>query len=114
MTVDEYIASFPDTVQPILQRVRETIVAEMPDGEEKIRYDIAAITLDGRYGLHFAGWKKHVGLYPVPRAADDLEAEIAPYRSGKDTVNFPYNRPIPYELIRRIAAFIATQRRAAP
>lgn len=113
MTVDEYIASFPDTVQPILQRVRETIAAEMPGAEEKIRYDIAAFMLDGRYGLHFAGWKKHVGLYPVPVADGELEAAIAPYRSGKDSVNFPYSMPIPYELIGQIAALVAEQRRAA-
>ena len=63
-TVDEYIAGFPAEVQPILFRVREAILSQVPNPEEKIRYGIAAIMLGGRYALHFAGWKKHVGLYP--------------------------------------------------
>ncbi len=65
-TVDEYIAGFPPEVAERLQRIRETILAEVPLPEEKVRYGIAAVMLGGRYALHYAGWKKHIGLYPVP------------------------------------------------
>lgn len=109
-TVDEYIASFPPDVQPMLQAVREAIHAGVPDGEEKIRYGMAAVMLGGRYAIHFAGWKRHVGLYPIPQFEGELEAEVAPYRSKKDTVNFPYSKPVPYDLIRRIAAEIVRRR----
>lgn len=112
-TVDEYIASFPPEVQPVLQRVREAIHASVPDAEEKIRYGIAAVMLGGRYAIHFAGWKHHVGLYPVPRFDGDLEAEVARYRAKTDSVNFPYAEPIPYDLISRMSAEIVRQRWAA-
>jgi uncharacterized protein YdhG (YjbR/CyaY superfamily) len=111
--VDEYIASFPADVQPVLQAVREAIRASVPDGEERIRYGIAAVMLGGRYAIHFAGWKHHVGLYPVPEFDGELEAEVAPYRAAKDSVNFPYSRPVPYELISRMSAEIVRRRRAA-
>ena len=110
-TVDEYLATFPDDVRAVLQRVREAIHAGVPDGEEKLRYGIAAVMLDGRYAIHFAGWKHHVGLYPVPRFDGPLEAEIAPYRAKTDSVNFPYAMPVPYELITRVSAEIVRRRR---
>jgi len=100
-------------VQPVLQAVREAIHASVPDGEERIRYGIAAVMLGGRYAIHFAGWKHHVGLYPVPEFDGKLEAEVAPYRAAKDSVNFPYSRPVPYELISRMSAEIVRRRRAA-
>ncbi|MET0974232.1 MAG: DUF1801 domain-containing protein [Leifsonia sp.] len=110
-TVEEYIASYPSDVQDILRRVRATILGVIPDGEERVRYGIPAVMLGGRYALHYAAWKKHLGLYPVATAGPDLEADIAAYRSGKDSLNFVYAQPIPYELIARVAAF-AVQHRA--
>jgi uncharacterized protein YdhG (YjbR/CyaY superfamily) len=103
-TIDDYIASLPEDVQPVLQAVRRSIRAALPDAEERIRYGMPAIMLDERYAVHFAGWKKHIGLYPVPVLPEPLEAEIAPYRTHKDTVKFVYARPIPYDLIERLAA----------
>jgi uncharacterized protein YdhG (YjbR/CyaY superfamily) len=75
-----------------------------------MRYGIAAIMLGGRYALHFAGWKKHIGLYPVPRLPDPLESEIAPYRAEKDAVVFPHAKDIPYDLIGRVAREVADER----
>jgi uncharacterized protein YdhG (YjbR/CyaY superfamily) len=115
-TVDEYIAGFPPEVAERLQRIREVIVAAVAAGsdlepEERIRYGIAAVMLGGRYALHFAGWKKHIGLYPVPNLPPTLEAEIAPYRAEKDSVVFPHTKPVPYELIGRVAESIVAIRR---
>jgi uncharacterized protein YdhG (YjbR/CyaY superfamily) len=109
-TVDAYIAGFPPEVADRLSRIREIIVAEVPDPEEKVRYGIAAVMLGGRYGLHYAGWKKHIGLYPVPTLPEPLETEIAPHRAEKDSVVFPHSAPIPYELISRVAAAIVAER----
>jgi uncharacterized protein YdhG (YjbR/CyaY superfamily) len=104
VTIDEYIAGLPEDVRPVLERVREAIHAALPDGEERIRYGMPAVMLDDRYALHFAGWKKHVGLYPVSRLPEPLEGEVAPYRTHKDSVRFLYAQPIPYDLIERLAA----------
>ena len=112
-TVDDYIATFPLDVQPVLQAVRDAIHASVPDGEEKIRYGIAAVMLGGRYAIHFAGWKHHIGLYPVPRFDGELEVEVARYRAKKDSMNFPYARPVPYDLISRMCAEIVRRRRSA-
>jgi uncharacterized protein YdhG (YjbR/CyaY superfamily) len=112
-SVDEYVASFPPEVREVLERVRAAIHAGVPNGEEKVRYGMGAVMLGGRYAIHFAGWKHHVGLYPVPAFDDPLEQEVAPYRSKKDTVNFPYANPVPYDLITRIAEEIARRRDAA-
>lgn len=109
-TVDEYLATFDPEVRAVLQSVREAIHAGVPDGEEKIRYGMAAVMLGGRYAIHFAGWKRHVGLYPIPQFDDELEAVVAPYRSKKDTVNFSYAQPVPYDLITRMAAEIVRRR----
>lgn len=107
-SVDEYIAGFPSDVQVILTQVRAAMRSSLPEAEERIRYGMAAFMLGGRYGLHFAGWKDHVGLYPVPALPAELEGEVAPHRTTKDTVRFRYRDPIPYDLIARIAAAAAS------
>lgn len=117
-TVDEYIAGFDPEIADRLRRVRAEIVDAVTAAagaapEEKIRYGIAAVMLGGRYALHFAGWKKHIGLYPVPPLDEALEAEVAPYRAEKDSVVFPHSAELPYDLVGRIAAAIAAQRVAA-
>ena len=117
-TVDEYIAGFPPDVAGRLQHIREIIVAAVHEGtgaepEEKMRYGIAAVMLGGRYALHFAGWKKHIGLYPVPTMPDELERDVAPHRAEKDSVTFLHAQPLPYDLVARIAAEIVAQRAGA-
>ncbi|ROS27921.1 iron chaperone [Cellulomonas sp. PhB150] len=109
-TVDEYIAGFEPDVQEILQNVRLAIHRGVPGADEKIRYGMAAVMLGGRYAIHIGGWKKHVGLYPVPRFEGALEEAIAPYRSEKDSVTFRYADEVPYDLIQRVAEAIAAQR----
>ena len=111
-TVEDYIASFPPETRIILESLREAIRSQVPGAEEKVRYDMPAVILGGRYAIHYAAWKKHAGIYPVAVAPEPLESEIAPFRSGRDSVNFRYTEPIPYELVSRIAAFLA-QKHAA-
>lgn len=118
-TAEEYIAGFPPEVADRLSRIREIIVAQVSDSaggepEEKIRYAMPAVMLGGRYGLHYAGWKKHIGLYPVPTLPQPLESEVAPYRAEKDSVVFPHTKPMPYDLIGRVAAAIVEARRVPP
>ena len=109
-TVDDYIAGFPEDVQDRLQRVRSAIRAALPGGEERVRYGMPAVMLDSRHAVHYAGWKKHIGLYPVQRLEGPLEDEVAPYRAAKDSLRFPHSRPLPYDLVERLARELAAPR----
>ena len=106
-SVDDYIASFPAATQTVLQELRRRIHAVLPGSGEKISYNIVGVTVDGRVVVHFAGWARHVSMYPVPAMDAPLAAETEPYLSGRGTVKFPLNRPIPYDLIERLAARLA-------
>ena len=109
-TVDEYIASHPDDVQAILQRVRSAIRSAVPAATEVISYQIAAYQLPGGTVIYFGGWKHHYSLYP---AGEDLveafEHDLAPYEVRKGTIRFPLSEPVPTALIERIARFRAKQ-----
>ena len=110
-TVDAYIESFPPEVQVILEEIRRRIHAAAPGTEETISYRIPTVTLDGKYLVYFAGWKRHVSLYPIHTLDEPLEDEVAVYRSGKDTLQFPLNEPVPYDLIERIVGELVEKRR---
>ena len=108
-TIDEYIAAFPDDVSSVLAEVATTFRRALPGAEERIRYDMPAFLLGDRYGIHFAGWKQHVGIYPVARLTGDLEAEIEPHRAKKDTVQFRYRDGIPFDLLERMLVALREQ-----
>ena len=112
-TVDEYIASFPPHVQRMLTVVRAAIRAAAPGTEERISYGIPTFTLDGRYVVYFSGWKRHVSVYPIPNveADADLARRIAPYQSGKGTLKFPLDEPMPLDIIGAVARRLLEQRR---
>ncbi len=112
-TVEEYIDGFPDEVQLILRRTREALLEAIPGGTEKIRYGMPAVVFGSRYAIHYGAWKKHLGLYPVPMADAELEPLLEPLRTTRSTVAFVYSRPVPYELIRRIARYLVETRAGA-
>ena len=103
--IDEYIAGFPAAVQEMLERLRMTIRKAAPGAEETISYKMPAFNLKGRYLIYFAAYKKHIGLYPAPRESKEFKEELSGYEGGKGTVRFPFDKPIPYDLIRRIVKF---------
>jgi uncharacterized protein YdhG (YjbR/CyaY superfamily) len=109
-TVDAYISSFPTEVQLILEEIRQTIRTAVPGAEETIRYQMPTIAVDGKSLVHFAAWKSHIGLYPLPQVDDATEAELAPYNTGRGTARFPLGQPIPYPLIQRLATLLVDQR----
>ncbi len=107
-TIDEYIAGFPEETQRMLEQVRGTIKGAVPGAEEKISYGIPCITLNGKYVLYFAGYKKHIGVYPVP--GKGFEKDFAPYKtSGKGTIQFPLDKSLPLTLIKKITKFRVQQ-----
>ena len=113
ITVDEYIATFAPDVQLILQKIRETVKAVAPDAEETISYRIPAFKLNGIL-VYFAAFKNHIGLYPPVREDDSLMRAVKPYAGPKGNLQFPFTKPIPYTLIRRIvkARVLATSENA--
>ncbi len=105
-TIDEYIADFPEETQAMLKELRATIKSAVPGAGEKISYGIPCVTQNGKYVLYFAGYKKHIGLYPVPSVANGFEKDYAPYiTSGKGTIQFPLDKTLPLKLIKKITKF---------
>lgn len=103
-TIDEYIAGFPRDVQEILEKIRMTVKEAAPDAKETIKYRMPTFTLDGNL-VHFAAFKKHIGFYPVPTGIEAFKKELSGYKGAKGSVQFPLDKPIPYDLISRIVKF---------
>jgi uncharacterized protein YdhG (YjbR/CyaY superfamily) len=101
-SIDEYIDTFPEDMQTILKQVRKTIKAAAPEAGERISYGIPTFTLNDKYLIYFAGWKHHISIYPIPIGDDAFNQKIAPYVSGKGTLKFPIDKPIPLKLITKI------------
>jgi uncharacterized protein YdhG (YjbR/CyaY superfamily) len=102
--IDEYIAGFPPNVQKALQKIRMTIRKAAPDAQETIKYQMPTFTLNGNL-IHFAAYKKHIGVYPVPRGVAEFKDELSAYEGEKSTARFPLDEPIPFDLIGRIVKY---------
>jgi uncharacterized protein YdhG (YjbR/CyaY superfamily) len=102
---DEYISSFPEAIQNLLQQIRNTIKKTIPDVEETIRYDMPAFKIN-KVHIYFAAYKNHIGMYPM-YGMENFEEDLSPYwgKGTKDSIHFPYNKPLPLELIKRIVKF---------
>lgn len=103
-TIDGYIASFPEEIQKILQLVRTTIKAAAPDAREKISYAIPTFELNGNL-VHFAAFKNHIGFYPAPTGMVAFQKEFSAYKTGKGSIQFPIDQPMPLGLISKIVQF---------
>jgi uncharacterized protein YdhG (YjbR/CyaY superfamily) len=111
-SVDEYIASQPDDVQAVLNRVRTAVLKALPGAEEIISYNIPAYRVHGSTALYFAGWKQHYSLYPAgARLVAAFRDELAAFTVSKGTIRFPLSQRVPVSLIGRIAKFRAEELR---
>jgi uncharacterized protein YdhG (YjbR/CyaY superfamily) len=104
-SIDDYIAGFPEGTQALLQEVRALIRSVAPDATETISYAIPTFDLNGKHLVHFAGFAKHIGFYPVPSGMEAFKDELSVYKQGKGSVQFPLDQPLPLDLIRRIVEF---------
>ena len=102
--VDTYIAAFPESTQNLLRQVRATIKKAAPKAEEVISYQIPAYKFHGML-VFFAGYKNHIAVYPAPRGNEAFKEELAAYKGGKGTVQFPLDKPLPLKLITKIVKF---------
>jgi uncharacterized protein YdhG (YjbR/CyaY superfamily) len=111
--VDEYINGFPDEVKAILLRIRRIILDHVPDAEEDMAYRMPSYKTYGKPLVYFAGFKNHIGFYATPSGHSEFAEELSAYRHGKGSVQFPLDKPIPYDLVRRIVIFRAEENKRA-
>jgi uncharacterized protein YdhG (YjbR/CyaY superfamily) len=103
-TIDEYIIQFSPEVQEILQTLRTVIKEAAPDATEKINYQMPTFDLHGNL-VHFAAYKNHIGFYPAASGIDAFKHKLSEYKGAKGSVQFPIEKPLPYELISEIVKF---------
>ena len=107
VSIEDYLDSLSPDVRAAVEEVRAIVREAVPDGEESISYNIPTVRRDGHAVVHYAGWKKHVSIYPTPEADEDLERELAPYAAGKGTLKFPLDQPLPRELVAQVARLLS-------
>lgn len=104
-TIDEYIDSFPKEVKILLEKMRQTIKKAAPEATETISYGIPTFKLNGKNLVHFGGFKDHTSFFPGGSPIENAIPEVAKYRTGKGTLQFPLDKPIPMSLISKIVKF---------
>ena len=107
-TIDDYIKSYPESVQAILEKIRQTIRRVAPEATELISYQMPAFEQNGTL-VWFGAFKKHIGFYPIPSGLTAFEQELAGYTRGKGSVQFPLDQPLPAVLITKIVRFRAEE-----
>jgi uncharacterized protein YdhG (YjbR/CyaY superfamily) len=107
--IDEYIATFPLEIQKILNQVRMTIKKVAPKAEEKISYGMPAFRLHNKDLIYFAAFAKHIGVYALPSGNEAFKKELTKYKTGKGSIQFPLDRPIPFDLLAKIVQFRAQE-----
>jgi len=103
-SIDAYILNFPKDVQKLLNQVRKTIQKAAPQAEEKISYAMPTFYLNGNL-VHFAAYEHHIGFYATPNGHSAFKKELARYKQGKGSVQFPIDEPMPLDLIAAIVQF---------
>ena len=103
--IDTYIATFPESTQRILEQVRATIKKAAPNTEEAIKYGMPTFMLNGKNLVFFAAFKNHIGFYATPTGHEAFKDALSIYKQGKGSVQFPLDKPIPYDLITKIVQF---------
>ena len=104
-TIDAYLAAFPPDVQEKLQGIRAVIRRAAPDAEEAIRYGIPTFRQNGSNLVHFAAFKDHLSFFPTASGVAEFQKELSPYHLSKGTIQFPLDKPVPYDLVERIVRF---------
>ncbi len=107
--IDTYIAGFTPDIQQLLEQVRKTIQQAAPEATEAIRYGIPTFRFKGKNLVHFAAHKQHIGFYATPSGHEAFQQELSVYKQGKGSVQFPFDQPLPLELMARITRFRVTK-----
>ena len=106
--INEYIQSFPEEIQKLLEQLRTTIRKAAPKAEEVISYAMPAFKQNGVL-VYFAAYKNHIGFYPTPAGIEAFKDELSKYKNSKGAVQFQIDKPLPISLITKIVKFRAVQ-----
>lgn len=104
-TVQEYINQFDGEVKARLVQLRTLIQTEVPEAEESISYGLVGYKLNNKPLVYFGGFKNHIGFYATPNGHEAFKQEFSKYKQGKGSVQFPNNRPLPIELVKRVVMY---------
>ena len=101
-TIEEYIAAQPEKAQQYLREIRYAVRAVLPEAEEKISWSMP--TFRKKFNIiQFAAHKNHIGLYAGTEAVVEFGGRLEGYKTSKGTIQLPYDKPLPLELIAEIA-----------
>lgn len=103
-TIDEYIAEYPDELQKVQQDLRKFIKECAPEATERISWGMPTFYLQGNL-VHFAVNKGYIGLYPGESGVSVFKDDLAGYTTTKGSIHLPLNKPMPYELIKKIVEY---------
>jgi uncharacterized protein YdhG (YjbR/CyaY superfamily) len=109
MTVTEYIAQFDGETRRRLEAMRQVILESAPSVSESISYGMPGYKLRGRPLVYFGGYPNHIGFYATPNGHEAFAKDFAPYKQGKGSVQFPHDKPLPLDLVKRVVIYRATQ-----
>ncbi len=104
-SVDEYMTTVPPQSREAVEELRRLVREAVPEATEIISYGIPTFDLAGQHLVHFAGYEKHVGLYPTPSAVQTFKDELKPYKTTRGSVQFSLDQPLPVDLVRRMVEF---------
>lgn len=104
-TIDECISTFPKDVQVKLEKIRKIIKTTAPSATETISYGIPTFKINGRNLIHFNGYKNHIAIYPGSHAVEVFKKDLKDYKTSKGTIQFPIEKELPYDLIKKIIEF---------
>jgi uncharacterized protein YdhG (YjbR/CyaY superfamily) len=107
-TVDDYISQYPEEVQDILVKIRAVIKESAPEAVERISYRMPAFFLNGPL-VYFGAFEHHIGFYPTNSGISAFKNELSGYKWSKGAVQFPLDKPVPYDLISKIVRFRVTE-----
>ncbi len=105
-SIDDYLELVSPDARVILEEIRKLIQTKVPNAEEVISYQMPAFKLNRTF-IYFAAFQKHIGIYPPVQNDKALINELRPFSNEKGNLKFPLNKPIPYELIGRVAVALA-------
>lgn len=102
--IDAYIAAFPLELQPVMNQMRKAIREVAPEATEGISWGMPTFKIK-KVLVQFAGFKNHLGFYPYPETIEYFRDELTAYHTSKGGIQFPYNKPIPFDLVKRIVSY---------
>lgn len=103
--IEKYIVQFPAGTQKLLKQIYRTMRAELPKVDEVISYGIPTFKINGKAVIYFAGFRDHVSVYPIPRGSAAFQKQVDKYQTGRGTLRFPLDKPLPLAFIRNAAKY---------